>query len=1148
VSYLLQFRIGMKWKIKLLLGLLLCSSSSLMAQSLQLQLLDQETQEPVNDAFVFIASTSIGSSSDEKGWVNLDIQGLGQVELVVSHLNYELKSLIIKPGDAIPTTLYLQPQTLAIDEVVVKSSASEKRAQWMKQFEYAFLGPLNIRNKVKIQNPKVLLFSEDEEGLKAEAMDYIDVANKSLGYRLRFYLDTFLIDTLGDVRYAGKVFFQEAIEKKTSRRINKARSRAFRNGKEHFFRWLNQDAPQRNHKTFVIGEAHLNEVAKQLDYARVSVDDLQLNKGAWVDTLMIEDYLVVTDPRLTTRAPIWSLPFRLRRRASSMLRSKSGKILISRSGEILNPQDIEEYGHWTAQRVGELMPLDFDFSFDAMAEDPAMALSINDQLAKYLDTLPQEKVFLHLNKPYYSNREMIHYKGYLVDAFTHLSQTRSQVLYVELINPAGEVLVSQQLHQAKGLEGSIPLDKGYLPGQYQVRAYTQYMRNFDPSFFYQQVVSIFDPFLPQTTSTAPNDSIQLAETDTIREVSPSLSIDFFPEGGNLVNGLLSKISFKVRDRQGKAVNLAIKLLNDLQQELLKTTTLHQGIGVFSLQPEVDRTYWVKASFEGQDLRFPLPKAMASGYVMKVNNNREDRLYIELAASKQLSLDGAFLLGHVRGQTFCLVDDLSEEESVVLDKTKLPEGLAHFTLFNIQGQPVAERLVFNASPDNKEVLTIKQTYSHFFPRQKAELQLALKANQLADLSATVVDQGIVKYDHNIPNSKSWLLLNADLAGQLPNASYYLEESIGLRQLDLMLMTYGWRRFKWTGLEQLPRLDYQVEQGFRVEGYTTKKGKEEERIRADVMLSSLSDAFYANKMTTDPSGNFSFINLPQLDSTDFIIQGEIYNPKRSNKELKMTGKRQVDFHFVEREKPNIVALPPIDPILPSKAWNDYAIGEMQQDSLRNTDWVIDLEEVTVRENRGTDPRVFNVYNINTMDWIPPERPAFSLLSTLKPGTRFRRDISTGVLSYFLHTPRGYVLVPLRFVVDGIVVSADIFQTLTADLINYISINPPVISVYTRRDGPRSWRTRVQDGILNFTHPAYHQAREFYQPSYGESRSAQDKADLRTAIHWEPNIEFNAEGKAVLSFYTADTPSTYEVRIEGVQLNGEPVSQQYTFEVKE
>jgi len=91
-------------------------------------------------------------------------------------------------------------------------------------------------------------------------------------------------------------------------------------------------------------------------------------------------------------------------------------------------------------------------------------------------------------------------------------------------------------------------------------------------------------------------------------------------------------------------------------------------------------------------------------------------------------------------------------------------------------------------------------------------------------------------------------------------------------------------------------------------------------------------------------------------------------------------------------------------------------------------------------------------------------------------------------------------------------------------------------------------VQDGILNFTHPAYHQAREFYQPSYGESRSAQDKADLRTAIHWEPNIEFNAEGKAVLSFYTADTPSTYEVRIEGVQLNGEPVSQQYTFEVKE
>ena len=75
------------------------------------------------------------------------------------------------------------------------------------------------------------------------------------------------------------------------------------------------------------------------------------------------------------------------------------------------------------------------------------------------------------------------------------------------------------------------------------------------------------------------------------------------------------------------------------------------------------------------------------------------------------------------------------------------------------------------------------------------------------------------------------------------------------------------------------------------------------------------------------------------------------------------------------------------------------------------------------------------------------------------------------------------------------------------------------------------------MNFTHPAYHQAREFYQPSYGESRSARDKADLRTAIHWEPQIQFNQEGKAILSFYTADTPSTYEVRIEGVQYDGVP-----------
>ena len=565
----------MKLDLTLLLGLLLCLASTSFAQSIQLQLLDDKTQKPVSDAFVFVASTSIGSSSDEEGRVELDMQGLGQVELVVSHLNYQLRSLILKPGMPIPATIYLQAQTLDIDEVVVKSRASKKRAQWMRHFEFAFLGPLDLRNKVKIQNPKVILFIEDEEGLKAQATDYIDVANEALGYRLRFYLDTFLLDTLGDVRYAGKVFFQEATEKKVSRRISKSRGRAFRNGKEYFFRWLNREAQDRNRKSFIIGKAKLNKETKQLDYQKINQDDLSLKRGLWVDTLMVQDYLVVTDPRLRSRAPLRALPFRLRKWATSMLRSRTGQILINRSGGILNPQDIEEYGHWTMQRVGELMPLDFDYSNDVAQFDAALATVTNRRLGQYMDTVMQEKIFLHLNKPYYSNREIIYYKGYLVDALTHLPQTQSKVIYVELINPAGEVLVSQQLHLAKGLEGSIPLDKGYKPGQYQVRAYTEYMRNFDPGFFYQQAVGIFDPFLPSTTTTS-NDSLEIAETEEVQAMHPSLSIDFFPEGGNLVNGLRSKVSFKVRDRQGKAVNVEVQLLDDLQQELLKTTTLHQG--------------------------------------------------------------------------------------------------------------------------------------------------------------------------------------------------------------------------------------------------------------------------------------------------------------------------------------------------------------------------------------------------------------------------------------------------------------------------------------------------------------------------------------------------------------------------------------------
>ena len=56
-----------------------------------------------------------------------------------------------------------------------------------------------------------------------------------------------------------------------------------------------------------------------------------------------------------------------------------------------------------------------------------------------------------------------------------------------------------------------------------------------------------------------------------------------------------------------------------------------------------------------------------------------------------------------------------------------------------------------------------------------------------------------------------------------------------------------------------------------------------------------------------------------------------------------------------------------------------------------------------------------------------------------------------------------------------------------------------------------------------------------------------DERTAIHWEPNLSIKQNQPTQLSFYAADTPTTYEVRVEGVTTKGKPIFKTMTLDVE-
>ena len=117
---------------------------------------------------------------------------------------------------------------------------------------------------------------------------------------------------------------------------------------------------------------------------------------------------------------------------------------------------------------------------------------IANRFSKLWYYVPQEKVYLHTDKPYYSAGEEIWFKAYLLNASTHRPNTKSQFVYVELIDNADSVIsrVKIKKDSLTGFNGNIKLSPEIQDGTYNLRAYTYWMQNEPLDFFYSKNIFI----------------------------------------------------------------------------------------------------------------------------------------------------------------------------------------------------------------------------------------------------------------------------------------------------------------------------------------------------------------------------------------------------------------------------------------------------------------------------------------------------------------------------------------------------------------------------------------------------------------------------------------------------------------------------------
>ena len=117
---------------------------------------------------------------------------------------------------------------------------------------------------------------------------------------------------------------------------------------------------------------------------------------------------------------------------------------------------------------------------------------------KFNNSHIQEKVYLHTDKPYYAIGDEIWFKAYVVDAQNLEPTPQSNYLYVDLIDGRDSVKKTLKLPLVAGLGwGNFELKDSLKEGNYRLRAYTQWMRNFGEAYFYDKIIKVGDSWTNQ---------------------------------------------------------------------------------------------------------------------------------------------------------------------------------------------------------------------------------------------------------------------------------------------------------------------------------------------------------------------------------------------------------------------------------------------------------------------------------------------------------------------------------------------------------------------------------------------------------------------------------------------------------------------------
>lgn len=801
------------------------------------------------------------------------------------------------------------------------------------------------------------------------------------------------------------------------------------------------------------------------------------------------------------------------------------------------------------------------------------AQQIDSMVNLYGERYPQEKIYVHFDKPAYNTGETIWFKSYLFAGI--MPSAISKNFYAELVDQSGKVLQQEILPIYEGSSaGHFDLPAN-MPPTVIFRAYTTWMLNFDTAFLYSKTIRILNKTGAAATAAATTTGTkqtgakqpaakQPAATADASNPAPAVTLRFFPEGGDMVTGLESVVAVKVTDEYGLPVSAEGAIKDASGATVATFSTVHDGMGRFSIEPQTGKTYHAEWTDEKkQTHKTQLPPAKQSGVVLQcANTGTRQAFIIKRSQDAPDELKTLYLLGYFNSQVVYkarlnLSQNFMVSGSIPLDG--IPTGMLQMTLFDATWKPVAERISFVNKEDyffTTRVVPVAKTTER---RGKNTLVIDVPDTLKSNLSLAITDAALSKADPDADNIVSHLLLSGDLRGYIHNPYYYFtgNDDTVRSHLDLVMLTNGWRRFKWDDLAagKLPVIKYPRENYLSISATLTgvQPHQVPKNTQMNVFLQAKDSSRQLFFLSIDSTGKF------QQDGLVFFDTVSVFYQFNNNKFL--ANKSVVNFSngtlkVATAIKPDSAwRVPmPLDTSLLNRG--KYFALEAERLKPELDKKVKTLETVTVKARTKSKQQImdekytsglFTGGDATTFDLTEDMAAlgSYNIFSYLQ-GRVAGLQITTGgggtSLQWRNATPSLFL--------NEMPVDVTAIENIPVTDIAYVkAFRPPffgatgggaggAIAIYTKKGADvTSSATSNMGGLDKSRLTGYALPKEFYSPDYSKETTNADLPDIRSTLLWQPYILTDKNNhKITVNFYNNDVSKRIRIILEGMNEDGQ------------